>query len=65
MTSETSKEDSQIKISAKLVDDLHTFTALVNNYLLSIPVQGDSIFESADHMKEAMRLFNELKKVKK
>lgn len=64
MSEENQTEDSQIKVSIKLIQELRTFAAATNNYLMTIPVEGDNILMSASLMTDANKLFSELDKLK-
>lgn len=65
MSNENQTEDSQIKVSTELLQKLYTFAASTNNYLMTIPVDGDNILRSAGLMKESNELFKTLKDLEK
>lgn len=71
--SENSKSDQEklnkpsndtIKIPITLLSQIHAFIALSNNVLMSIPVCGDQILDSAKVMNMANDLHKELKDLK-
>lgn len=68
---ESSKSDDNsvpiqpsISLPTDLVDELHAFIALTNNYLMTISVQGDQILQSAEIMNNAMSLHKKLEEAK-
>ena len=69
MSTEIPENDDQVKqctnkhylhLPIELVQKLHTFTAASNNYLFTLPVDGDNILKSAKLMNEATTIFNQL-----
>lgn len=56
MSIENNTEDSQVKMSKVLLDQIYTFIATSNNYLMTIPVKGDNVIASAKIMEKANEL---------